>query len=205
MQKTMTFIDYQNFNINMKNYYNEINEEFQNINYSLLAKEICTKIPISSEIIKTYLFAYRPCDKLLELDNYKKYYNWLCSIKNSPYFEVIEGIQEIRYYKDKIFDINKSDTYTTEEKGTDINIAVHMLSKAYQNSYDIAVLISGDTDYVPVVEVLHQIGKIVVLATFPKQNISKYKNLYDQHISIDKRILQNCIPKQKFNNKAKIS
>ena len=70
--------------------------------------------------------------------------------------------------------ISDSSTYTTEEKGTDINVAVNMLSKAYTNAYDIAILVSGDTDYVPVVQQLHNIGKIVVLATLPHQNVSKY-------------------------------
>jgi hypothetical protein len=34
----------------------------------------------------------------------------------------------------------------TEEKKSDVNIAVHMLHDAYQNKYDLAVLISNDSD-----------------------------------------------------------
>ena len=36
--------------------------------------------------------------------------------------------------------------------------------------------------------------KIVVLATLPQQNISKYKTLYDQHIKLTDTLLQKCQP-----------
>ncbi len=34
----------------------------------------------------------------------------------------------------------------TEEKGSDVNIATHMLVDAFDNAYDCAILISGDSD-----------------------------------------------------------
>jgi len=37
--------------------------------------------------------------------------------------------------------------YTFEEKKTDVNIAVYLLTKAIENEYDIAMVISGDTDF----------------------------------------------------------
>lgn len=36
--------------------------------------------------------------------------------------------------------------YKTEEKGSDVNLAVHMLNDACQNRYDCAVLVSNDSD-----------------------------------------------------------
>lgn len=39
-----------------------------------------------------------------------------------------------------------------EEKMTDVNIAVNMMIDAYQNAYDSALLISGDSDLVPPIE-----------------------------------------------------
>jgi len=47
------------------------------------------------------------------------------------------------------------------EKGVDVRIAVEMIRLARQNKYDIAYLISSDTDLVPAVEEVKDIGKIV--------------------------------------------
>jgi len=41
------------------------------------------------------------------------------------------------------------------EKMTDVNIATQMLIDAYQNKYDMALLISGDSDLVPPIKALH--------------------------------------------------
>ena len=193
--KAMVFIDFQNFDINMNEYYKK-NTQFTKpkISYSKFSKELSNNVHLDNiTLIKTYLFGYKPCQDLMKLAKYSNFYNWLNGMKNKPYMEVIEGSQVIRPIN-KTTEINIYDqsTYITEEKGTDINIAVNMISKAYTNAYDVAILVSGDTDYVPVVKQLHNIGKTVVLATFPTQNISKYQGLYDQHIKIHNDLLKKC-------------
>ena len=50
----------------------------------------------------------------------------------------------------------------TEEKGSDVNIAAHMLLDAFRDEYDCAVLISGDSDLkTPVEMVRHNFSKTV--------------------------------------------
>ena len=41
-----------------------------------------------------------------------------------------------------------------EEKMSDVNIATQMLKDAYENNFDIAYLISGDSDFVPPIQVI---------------------------------------------------
>ena len=41
---------------------------------------------------------------------------------------------------------NYAEVYKTEEKGSDVNLAVHLLNDAWLNVYDAAVLISNDSD-----------------------------------------------------------
>ena len=191
--KTMAFIDYQNFNISLRKYFIESNIRTFSVNYSKLAQVINQEIKLNSTLIKTYLFAYKPCDALLQLPTYQTYYSWLNSLKDKPYFEIIEGRQEIRQISNDIaIDINDHNTYTTQEKGSDINLAVNMISKGYQNAYDIAILVSGDSDYIPVVRELHHLGKIVVLAALPNQNISKYNEYKDGFVKINLKLLNNC-------------
>lgn len=55
----------------------------------------------------------------------------------------------------------------TEEKGVDTRIATDMISLAWEDAYDTAVLISSDRDFVPVVEFLQTKGKRVFHAAFP--------------------------------------
>lgn len=196
MQRTMVFIDYQNFNINLKKHY-ENSKNFNRIDYLRLGKAINEKIPIKSEVIKIYLFAYKPCDTLMTLNYYSNYYDWLTKLKVTPYLEIIEGRQEIRIPDKAVFNINDPSTYYTEEKETDINLATHMVSKAFQNAFDVAILISGDTDYIKVIETLHSIGKVVVIAHFKHQNISRYNNLCDAHIVLYDDILEKATIKNK--------
>lgn len=191
MHKVMVFIDYQNFNINLKKHYD--GGKVQPVNYGKLGKRMNEIIPLDSEVIKTYVFAYKPCDELMKLPYYNKYYDWLNeTLKRTPYLEVIEGRQELRTLKNVTLDINNPDTYYTEEKETDINLATHMVSKGYQNAYDIAILVSGDTDYVNVIKTLHNLGKIIIIAHFKHQNISKYDGIYDSEIILYQNILDDA-------------
>lgn len=202
MHKTMVFIDYQNFNINLLKHYRESETSLKNVSYNDLSREINAQIPLESEVIKTYLFAYKPCDELMQLESYSKYYSWLEKMRNTHYLEIIEGRQVIRKINGVEFDINDTKTYTTEEKETDINLATHMISKGFQNAYDIAILVSGDTDYVSVIKTLHDLGKIIVLAHFSHQNVSKYQGLIDDEVELTDNILNKAAVKHtKINNK----
>ncbi len=54
----------------------------------------------------------------------------------------------------------------TEEKRTDVNIAVRMLDDAYRDCCDLFVLVSGDSDLVPAIH--------AVKARFPKKQVLVY-------------------------------
>lgn len=55
----------------------------------------------------------------------------------------------------------------TEEKGVDTRIATDLISLAWANGYDVAVLVSADRDFIPVAEFLQSKGIKVVHAAFP--------------------------------------
>ena len=54
----------------------------------------------------------------------------------------------------------------TIEKGLDSSIVTEMLSLAWEDAYDVAVLVSDDADLVPAVQFLNRIGKKVYHAYF---------------------------------------
>lgn len=54
------------------------------------------------------------------------------------------------------------------EKAVDVNLATDMIT--LQNIYDIAIIVSGDQDYVPAVQKVKDFGKQVVNVVFKKQD-----------------------------------
>ncbi|MFB3893391.1 MAG: NYN domain-containing protein [Phycisphaerae bacterium] len=77
------------------------------------------------------------------------------SLRRIPYLEMRLGRLEPR-----------GDTFV--EKGVDIAIAVDMLTMAYADAYDTAVLVSSDGDFVKAVRAVCDLGKHVEVACFPK-------------------------------------
>ena len=56
---------------------------------------------------------------------------------------------------------------TTEvEKGVDVALVTKMLSFGFKDTYDVAILVSGDADYIDAVEQIRNLGKRVEIAAF---------------------------------------
>lgn len=60
-----------------------------------------------------------------------------------------------------------ADMRGTEEKGVDTRLTTAMISLAWVDNYDVALLVSSDRDFVPVVEFLGTKGVKVVHGAFP--------------------------------------
>lgn len=81
-----------------------------------------------------------------------------------------------------------------KEKMTDVNIATHLLLDAFQDKYDMAMLISGDSDLVPPVKSIHEHfkNKRVFLA-FPPSRHNKSLSLQAKgSMIIGKSKIKNC-------------
>jgi uncharacterized LabA/DUF88 family protein len=51
--------------------------------------------------------------------------------------------------RDKLCPLCKKTFHTFEEKQTDVNVAIYLFKLAIQDSYDTAIIISGDSDLIP--------------------------------------------------------
>ena len=71
------------------------------------------------------------------------------------------------------------------EKEVDITLATDMLSLAYKNAYDTAVLVSGDSDFIYTVEEVQRLGKRVENATFKKTSSFNLRKACDDFILLD--------------------
>lgn len=64
------------------------------------------------------------------------------------------------------------------EKMTDVNIATQMIIDAYQDKYDMAMLISGDSDLVPPIRAIHEYFKQKrVFVAFPPKRFNNSVSL----------------------------
>lgn len=193
MLRGMIFVDHMNFDIALQNYCKSLGIQTPKLDYNVLFKNLTKKID-NVDFLKSFVFVPKP-DSFLMTDNHlSSYYNWVTGLKNAPYTDVIEGNYIARQVDETVpMDIHQKNTYYKVEKGTDINLAVEAIHKAFYNSYDIAFVMSADTDYLKVYEVLKSIGKLVVVVGVKGQNLSRIKGHVDNTLILDKAFFDTCL------------
>jgi len=60
-----------------------------------------------------------------------------------------------------------------------------MVSLAFRDAYDTAILVSGDSDYVPVVEEIQELGKRVENASFKRTSSYELRKVCDSFLLLD--------------------
>jgi uncharacterized LabA/DUF88 family protein len=68
-------------------------------------------------------------------------------------------------------EVFKRDSGQTKAKGVDIALTKDMLSHAFRGNYEAAVLVAGDGDYLPLIEEVKRLGKLVYVAFFAEPGI----------------------------------
>lgn len=95
--------------------------------------------------------------------------------RQSTYIEALKTLSEFEIFYGK-YQLNPRqcsqcgfEDEVPNEKMTDVNIAVEILKDAYQNKFDVALLISADSDLVPPVKAVGELfpAKRVVVASPP--------------------------------------
>ncbi len=85
------------------------------------------------------------------------------------------GLEFCKQCKEKLCKECKRKSKIPKEKQTDVNIAVRLLDDAYSDRFDVAIVISGDSDLVPAINyILEQFPKKIVLVAPPPKRISNH-------------------------------
>lgn len=202
MLRTMIFIDFENFQINVNKYYSGLKDDDDlplkspKLDYNVFPQKLVEKIGSQHILVKTFMFAPKPDEFLIKNKARESTYNWLNGMRNMDRFALIEGSHCARPVSGFTFDtmdITNPASYYVVEKGTDVNIAAHLITKGFMNAFDTAVLISGDTDYLPVLDLLNTLGKSVVMVGVHGQNLMKFKHHSDQQVILDKTFFDECL------------
>lgn len=92
------------------------------------------------------------------------------------------------------------DSYTSEEreqKEVDVSMACTMLKHAMRDDYDTAIVITGDRDFVPAIEMIQECGKTVEVASFSSCASPAIKRACDEFINLSKLpIMEMYMPKE---------
>ena len=137
------------------------------------------------------------------------------NIRQDTYFRALEAYcQEVEihfghFLRHKVFaenanpPPNKIEIFKTEEKGSDVNLALHALNDAWADAYDCAVIVSNDSDLATALKMVReQQKKVIGLITpgAPKRNPSWQLRQFSSFIKIirpwalEKSLLPNPIP-----------
>jgi uncharacterized LabA/DUF88 family protein len=112
--------------------------------------------------IRTHVQKYNP-------ETVQRHKDYLKILKHTG-IEVIEG----KFKKGKSYCKNcKKEGEKYEEKETDVNIAVKLVELAFMNQADTFVIVSGDTDLIPAVDVVRRqfaLKKVFVIFPYKRKN-----------------------------------
>lgn len=128
--------------------------------------------------------------------------------RQNIYLEAIEAsgvvLVEGRYQNDQTTCRKCGNTWSSpHEKKTDVNIATHLIVDAYQDKYDTALLISGDSDLVPPIEAVRTLfpDKRVVVGFPPKRSHQELRDAASGYFSIGKdKLLASQLPEEVVNS-----
>jgi uncharacterized LabA/DUF88 family protein len=171
--RVRVFVDFWNFSLSLR----RVDDDFRTIWEPigpLLAREAGRKVDPSSKVIFEGIHVYGSFD---QNGNDSSFRNWFLNV-----LDKMPGVHADLRPRQRIKSPPKcpschsevakcpscgSDMRGTQEKGVDTAIATDMIKLAWANSYDVAVIVSSDRDFVPVAEFLQTRGLKVVHAAFP--------------------------------------
>lgn len=128
-------------------------------------------------------------------------------VRHKQYIKALRfvGIETVlgRFMKKKVRCHLCGRYYTTrEEKQTDVNIALRLLSDAIADTYDRAVIVSGDTDLVPVIEAVHRVSPDKEIGVmFP---LRRYNNSLEKAADFAITMREKMLIRYQFPDKIKV-
>jgi len=84
----------------------------------------------------------------------------------------------------------------SREKGIDVMLVIDMIKGAFFEKYDVALLFSGDADFVPAIELVQTLKKEVVNIHTYSGSSAELRLKCDDHILLSKDAKENCILKK---------
>lgn len=167
-ERVMIFIDAANFHYALKYVIKNTKISYQKL------QEMLTE---ERKLVRTYFYTVM-VEKQNNEQNYRDQQRFLTALDYIPYLEKKFGRL-----------VKRSGVHV--EKGVDVLIAVDMLTMALRDNYDTAILVSGDGDFVSVIEAVKALGKHVEVA-FPSHKAYHLRSKCDKFTLLTHEKLKDC-------------
>lgn len=188
MVRISLFIDGANFCYGIKS----IKERYSDFHFDF--EKYIKEITKEGKLIDVYYFT-APLKQTLNPEIYTKHQKMLTRLEKAGYKVILCKRKRRR-------DIEGNITHQIKED--DIRLALQMQKDAYDNKFDIAYLLSGDGDFVPLPEFLKEKGKKICVYYFLKTISDSLLRACDYNcVAITKKILNVFFlrePKEKKKN-----
>jgi uncharacterized LabA/DUF88 family protein len=155
------------------------------LNIRLLAEKL---LKFNQQLTFTKYFTARITDDLAKEKRQTTYIEALETLRDFNNFEIYYGHYRRDPYEcphcKRIYDI-------PHEKMTDVNIATEMLMDAFNNKFEKALLVSADSDLVPLIEAVRKkyLEKSVVVAFPPKRYSADLEKVANACLHINRATL----------------
>lgn len=171
MRKTIVYVD--GFNL----YYALKKHKAKWLNLD----ELCKRLLTENEVAAIKYFTARVRSRIGDLDVHVRQNIYLEALRTDPKVEIIFGhflTSDVWMVKSADSgkspeQIKKVQVIKTEEKGSDVNIATHLLVDGFQNKYDAAAVITNDSDLTLPISMVKSVLKKTVGVICPHERPSK--------------------------------
>lgn len=117
-------------------------------------------------------------DPTQRAESHRDQQDFLAALRDTPYLEVRLGGTKLAQG-------------VTVEKGIDVMLVTDLINFAWSDRYDVAILVSGDSDFAYALQAVKNLGKYIEVAYF-ESNVSKdILDAADNKHLIDKEFLKN--------------
>ena len=173
-ERVAIFIDGSNLYHSLKNTFKKTNLDFE---------AFCKKLVGRRKLVRIYYYN-AAVDQTKEKMRYQDQQRFFRQIARVPYLEV--KLSRLIYH-------HGWPSVPPYEKGLDVQLATDMLVQCSRDNYDVAVLVSGDSDFAPAVQAVKDEGKhIEIVLIGPKGSSQSLRDKADKVVAVDAQLLTDC-------------
>ena len=161
---------------------------------------MCSLLFPKDAINKIKYFTARVSARPTDVDQPIRQQTYFRALQTIPNLEIIEGSFLVKEVMMPVANSNPQRyerVIKTEEKGSDVNLAVHLLNDAHKKDFELAIMITNDSDLVEPMRLVKQELKLPVGLVNPQKHPSF---LLKQHATFIKQIRTGVLRASQFPN-----